>query len=205
MRDLDATTIIRFHDGKLRDPAWPGDGLLEAVSDIWHWIEANHRFNCLLWNEEDKARRTDVGDDCIAASKRSIDRYNQQRNDATEAIDEALLSELVRYSQAPDARLNSETAGSMIDRMSILGLKIHHMHAQTLRLDADEGHVRTCAAKLDRLVEQREDLGACFDSLLADAREGRARFKIYRQFKMYNDPTLNPYLYHHSTGPRAAR
>lgn len=195
--NLDAGSIISFHDGKLADPGWPGSALPEATNDIWHWIEANHRFNTLLWNEEDKARRTDVDASEIAASKRLIDQYNQRRNDAIEAIDEAILTELdpflsMRHSEA---RLNSETAGAMIDRLSILCLKIFHMREQTLRVDASAEHIATCTAKLNRLIEQRKDLGACFDGLIEDAREGRAYFKVYRQFKMYNDPTLNPYLY----------
>jgi len=49
-------------------------------------------------------------------------------------------------------------------------------------------------AKLQRLLEQRQDLAACLDALLADAAAGRAFFKVYRQFKMYNDPRWNPQL-----------
>jgi hypothetical protein len=82
----------------------------------------------------------------------------------------------------------------MIDRLSILALKIHHMRAQAQRADADGEHVRVCTARLERLLTQRQDLMSCFDLLLAEARAGRAYFKLYRQFKMYNDPALNPYL-----------
>ena len=83
----------------------------------------------------------------------------------------------------------------MIDRLSILALKIHHMRAQTLRTDASAEHVAACVAKLARLDAQRGDLARCLDTLLARAAEGRAFWRIYRQFKMYNDPALNPYLY----------
>lgn len=189
-----AATLARFHDRCLADPAGlppasPGD----APATFWHWMAANHRCNALLWDEEDRARRTDVGDDEIAACKRRIDRYNQQRNDAVEAMDEALLAALdTRPGRA--ARLSSETAGAMVDRLSILALKIHHMGAQARRVEAGGAHVAACRAKLQRLRAQRLDLAACFDQLLADARRGRAYFKVYRQFKMYNDPTLNPYL-----------
>ncbi len=195
--NLDARSITFFHDEKLADPAWPASALPESANDAWHWIEANHRFNTLLWNEEDKARRTDVDAGEIAASKRLIDQYNQRRNDAIEAIDETILVELDAFLplRHEDARLNSETAGAMVDRLSILCLKIFHMREQTLRVDAGAEHIAACTAKLNRLIEQRKDLGGCFDTLLADAREGRAYFKIYRQFKMYNDPTLNPWLY----------
>jgi hypothetical protein len=194
-KELDAFSIKKFHDAMLSDPQWPLAHSTKPASDGWRWIEQNHRYNTMLWNEEDKARRTDVGPELIAESKRLIDQYNQQRNDAVEAIDEAILTELGDVPHTTDARLNSETAGAMIDRLSILSLKIYHMREQTQRADADAGHIARCTEKLQRLMMQREDLGSCFDELLADARQGRVYFKVYRQFKMYNDPTLNPYLY----------
>ncbi|MGE5651468.1 MAG: DUF4254 domain-containing protein [Bacillota bacterium] len=195
IEDLRAEMIIQFHDRKISGTKWLAGGEAECDSGVWHWIEENHRYNNLLWNEEDKARRTDVDAAEIARCKRLIDRYNQKRNDAVESIDEALLAQLNAHEHGVDARLNSETAGAMIDRLSILSLKIYHMRQQTLRLDVERAHVQSCEAKLARLMEQREDLGACFDRLLAEASEGRAYFKVYRQFKMYNDPSLNPYLY----------
>ena len=192
---LDASSLIQFHDDMLAEPDWPSGQALESRAGVWLWIAANHQYNTMLWNEEDKARRTDVGPSEIAACKRLIDQYNQKRNDAVEAIDEAILSALEDCERTNDARLNSETAGAMIDRMSILSLKIYHMREQTQRVDAGAEHIAKCADKLQRLIIQRQDLGACFDQLLDDAQQGRAYFKVYRQFKMYNDPTLNPYLY----------
>jgi hypothetical protein len=191
---LDSLSVVRFHDGELRRPDWPLMQRGQQLPGAWHWIDMNHRFNCLLWREEDKARRVDVGATEIAASKRLIDGYNQKRNDAVEAIDEAILAALSQVRPGHDARLSSETAGAMIDRLSILSLKIHHMRAQTMREDAGPEHVEACDAKLQRLVVQRHDLGNCFDELMSEARLGRAFFKVYRQFKMYNDPALNPYL-----------
>jgi hypothetical protein len=162
---------------------------------LWQAIARNHSCNIGLWSEEDMARRTDVSDHEIAANKRAIDRFNQQRNDAIEVIDEILLGALVPVVPAPAARLNSETLGGMSDRLSILALKIFHMRAQTERSDVSAEHVARCTARLGILSEQRADLRSCFDALVDDTRAGRAYFKIYRQFKMYNDPTLNPYLY----------
>jgi hypothetical protein len=192
--ELEALSIAQFHDEKLSSPEWP-QYAPHADGGVWRWIDANHRFNTLLWHEEDKARRTDVGADQIAASKRLIDRHNQLRNDAVEAIDEAILEQLAEVAHGDSARLSSETAGAMIDRMSILALKIFHMHEQTIRVGAGPDHIEACTRKLRRLVIQRSDLAGCLDQLLCDARQGRAYFKIYLQFKMYNDPSLNPYLY----------
>jgi hypothetical protein len=96
---------------------------------------------------------------------------------------------------AANARLHSETAGSMTDRLSIMSLKIKAMREQTLRTDVDAAHIESCQAKLAKLLEQRGDLAGCLDTLLTEAAAGRAYYKIYRQFKMYNDPKLNPQLY----------
>jgi hypothetical protein len=196
--------VVEFHDRCLAQPGWAKESSPRHTEGVWAFIEANHRCNCLLWDEEDQARRRDVPDAAIAANKRAIDGHNQKRNDAIEKIDEALLAGLAAAKRdagaRPDTetagvRLNSETAGAMIDRLSILSLKIHHMRAQTARADASPEHVETSRGRLARFVEQRADLAACLDALLADCLAGRARFKVYRQFKMYNDPDFNPYLY----------
>lgn len=203
---LTAADVVRFHDDLIADPRWPGGDVSLPEAPLWHWIGTNHRNNCLLWAEEDLARRTRVSDAEIAANKRAIDGFNQARNDATERVDEILLIGLnlvdaqsarsdAPLSTAPaGARLNSETAGSMIDRLSIMALKVHAMRAQTQRQDVDDAHRAASAVKLARLLQQRADLGGCLDALLADCAAGRACFKVYRQFKMYNDPRFNPVL-----------
>jgi hypothetical protein len=83
----------------------------------------------------------------------------------------------------------------MVDRLSIMSLKIRAMGAQVDRVEAGPEHREACRLKLARLREQGADLAACLDDLLEDMAAGRRFFKIYRQFKMYNDPTLNPFLY----------
>jgi hypothetical protein len=188
--DVAARAICAFHD-----EAIAGGAASRDAGDVWRHIAENHRNNRLLWDEEDQARRTDVADAAIAANKRAIDGCNQRRNDAIERIDEALLARLAGVTPAADAWHNSETAGAMIDRLSILSLKIHHMRLQTMRDDASAEHIAACKEKLARLSLQRDDLARCLDVLLARAAEGRAFWRVYRQFKMYNDPTLNPYLY----------
>jgi uncharacterized protein DUF4254 len=181
-----ARRICDFHDNAAKG---------EAGSELWRAIEDNHRNNNLLWAEEDLARRRHAPDAEIAGNKRAIDRYNQQRNDAIERIDEVLLNLYSEKMNSKNARLSSETPGAMIDRLSILSLKIHHMRLQTLRTDVDRAHVEECTGKLNRLNEQRTDLAGCLDRLLQECARGESRFKIYRQFKMYNDPRLNPAVY----------
>jgi Protein of unknown function (DUF4254) len=201
-----AAEVIALHDGLLARPDWPNAEPAPRDDALWRWVQTNHRFNCRLWAEEDLARRTTVGDAEIAANKRAIDGFNQARNDATERVDEILLTALGLVDAAsarsdaplstvsPGAQLNSETAGSIIDRMSIMALKVHAMRAQTERRDVDTAHIEASRGKLARLQQQRGDLGDCFERLLADAQAGRAYFKVYRQFKMYNDPRFNPAL-----------
>ncbi|HEY2815985.1 MAG TPA: DUF4254 domain-containing protein [Casimicrobiaceae bacterium] len=191
--DLTSTAIVAFHDGHVA--AQPATAPLGAIDDGWTWLAVNHRCNVALWDEEDQARRIDVGADAIVANKRAIDRYNQERNDAIEKMDEALLARIGSVAIARDAWHNSETAGAMIDRLSILALKIFHMRAQTVRVDVSAGHIESCTDKLRRLEAQRSDLMRCFDTLLSLAAEGRAFWRVYRQFKMYNAPELNPYLH----------
>ena len=203
---LSAAAVVALHDRLLATSGWPGQEPDAPAEDLWRWVQTNHLYNCRLWAEEDLARRTTVAEAEIAANKRAIDRFNQARNDATERVDEILLVALglvdaasartdsPRSTVAAGARLNSETAGSMIDRLSILALKVNAMRAQTERRDVDESHREASRGKLARLEQQRTDLAGCLDALLADAAAGRAYFKVYRQFKMYNDPRFNPAL-----------
>lgn len=167
-------------------PAVSGTGFLRLV-------EENHLRNFALWHEEDIARRDDLGPEAVYRAKRNIDRFNQERNNFAEEMDKALVAELQpRESGCPR---NSETPGMIIDRLSILALKEYHMHEETVRADASPEHRAKCAEKLSRLRRQRDDLAQALDELLADVAAGRRTFSVYFQFKMYNDPALNPQLY----------
>ncbi len=196
--DIAASAIRAFHDSHVgapnRDEAPSGE-----AEQVWHWIGVNHRCNRLLWDEEDLARRTGVPAAQIVVNKRAIDAYNQQRNDAIERIDELLLARLAGVIVAADAWHNSETAGSITDRLSILALKIFHMDSAAKRAAANAEHRAACRDRHRRLCVQRDELASCFDTLLTHAARGAAFWRIYRQFKMYNDPSLNPQLYRGSS------
>jgi hypothetical protein len=172
------------------EPAASGDGFSRL-------LEENHLRNFSLWHEEDVARRDDLGFEAVYRAKRAIDRFNQERNNYAEEMDKALVAELrPRESGCPR---NSETPGMIIDRLSILALKEFHMHEETVRTDASADHREKCAEKLARIRRQRTDLTACLGELFSDVAAGRRTFSVYFQFKMYNDPALNPQLYRQQT------
>ncbi len=163
------------------------------TDDLMVLAAAQHRANFDLWHEEDKARDPQATDAEIAAVKHAIDGLNQQRNDLVEKMDESLLA--LAGEQNAKAPLHSETPGMMIDRLSILALKIYHTCEETQRQTATEAHRARNAARLAVLEEQRRDLARCLDALWAEVIAGTRRFKLYRQMKMYNDPELNPVMY----------
>ena len=187
---LHADTVQRWHKQEIDNPQ---EGFLEVVC-------RQHQQNFRLWHKEDIARSPDVSDADLADVKRSIDKLNQQRNDLIEQVDDYLIRELEARGVMPwkSARLNTETPGSVIDKLSILSLRIFHMEEQVFRTDATEEHREKVKAKLEILHEQHRDMSNSLRELLEDIFTGRKRLKIYRQFKMYNDPTLNPYLYNSS-------
>jgi hypothetical protein len=153
---------------------------------------AQHRANFELWHEEDKARVPGAPDAEIVRVKHAIDTLNQRRNDLVEKMDVWLID---RLEQDPVAPLHSETPGMMIDRLSILALKIYHTHEEAHRASATEEHRSRNVKRLALLEQQREDLAGCLDELWSEVLAARRRFKLYRQMKMYNDPELNPAVY----------
>ena len=194
--EVQAWEIIGLHDACLLNIAWPDQAEMkyQATDSVFKFIEVNHFFNTKLWNEEDLARRQNVSDTEITKNKRAIDKFNQSRNDCIEQIDNFILDHIL-ITIPKEAKQNSETLGAIIDRLSILSLKIFHMTIQTKRENVSEIHIQTCSNKLEVLKIQRNDLCICFDELFYDCMHGLRYFKQYKQFKMYNDPNLNPQLY----------
>ena len=164
----------------------------------WKFIEENNQYNFKLWHEEDIARIREIDPLRIVEAKRNIDQYNQARNNAMEKIDEWILNYLDVNGILAAEKLHSETPGMMIDRLSIMQLKRYHMEEETLRPDASEEHKSKCFGRVNVLDEQIADLSGCLTDILEQLSAGALKFKVYRQFKMYNDPSLNPQLYNKS-------
>ena len=153
------------------------------------WIDT------VQWHLEDIIRDPHIDPTEALSLKRRIDHSNQDRTDLVEDIDTYFRKIYADVKALPDARLNTESPAWATDRLSILALKIWHMNEQTERQDADEAHIQLCQAKLDVLLEQQVDLSTAIDQLLEDIEAGRKYMKVYRQMKMYNDPSTNPILY----------
>lgn len=191
---------------------WDADATVDAATfaPLMTLGERLHRCNYQIWNHEDIARRDDVPDVTIRDAKRRIDELNQQRNDVVEAIDGWMLSTWFVSDENGNGNgngraLRTETPGSAIDRLSILALKRTRMRAQTGRTEAGAEHVAACRRKLEILEHQQVDLVAALRLLLVEIAAGKVRMRVFRQFKMYNDPTLNPQLYGGAPSPSEAR
>lgn len=173
---------------------WKSCGIISQCQDFLHLVEENHAFNYQLWHAEDRARRDDMGYQFVYEAKREIDQCNQSRNNRMEEMDQWLFHSL-QPAAFNQCSVNSESPGMIIDRLSILALKSYHMALQTERHDVDESHRNNCHNKLTIIQQQVQQLALCLDELLADVVTKKRTFRIYHQFKMYNDPTLNPELY----------
>jgi hypothetical protein len=196
---LAATEITQLHDQLTR--LWHQDSRAAAGAGDWlDRVARQHRANFDLWHIEDEARTPGATDADLANVKRRIDTTNQLRNDLAEDLDRALLEWLAaRQLPNPGAPLHSESPGLIVDRLSILALKIYHTREEAERRDAPPGHAERNRGRLAVLEEQRADLAHCLDAMWRDTLAGTRRFKLYRQMKMYNDPTLNPAVYRKST------
>jgi hypothetical protein len=200
---VDARAIVLLQDERTRlwhaaSPQADRDGSVRMDS-LLALVEKQHAANFRLWHAEDEARRPSAGDAAVAAVKRQIDRVNQERNDSTERIDDILLESLQAIAGAQQGEQHSETPGMMIDRLSILSLKLFHTQEEIDREDAPPRHRDRNAKRFTTLETQRADLAGCLDRLWAQVCAGERFFKQYRQLKMYNDPELNPALYGRKT------
>ena len=173
---------------------WKAGGIQSLHQGFAGLVEMNHAYNYQLWHAEDRARRNDMGHEFVYLAKREIDDCNQKRNNLMEAMDEWLFTQL-NPAASTHCPVHSETPGMMIDRLSIMALKAYHMDIQVSRTDVDETHRLLCQKKLDTILAQQKQLSACLEQFVSEIIAHTRTFRVYHQFKMYNDPALNPQLY----------
>ncbi len=184
--------INDYHAVSYLEPDFNYFELIDVLQELLHkkcWIDT------IQWHLEDDVRSPNISAEEGWAIKKKIDKYNQERTDTVEAIDHLFYEHFAQVRNDDDRPINSETPGWIIDRLSILCLKIFHMEEQVHRDNVDEGHIQRCQAKLSVLNEQLHDLRGAFDHLISDLKMGKKRMKLYLQMKMYNDTQLNPALY----------
>lgn len=162
---------------------------IEYFLYLKNWIDT------VQWHLEDIIRDPEINPTEALIIKRRIDKSNQERTDLVELIDSYFLDKYKDIKPISDARLNTESPAWAIDRLSILALKIYHMQQEADRANATTEHKESASKKLEVLLTQRKDLSAAIEELLEDIEAGNKYMKVYKQMKMYNDPSLNPVLY----------
>ena len=165
---------------------------VEYLMYLKNWVDT------VQWHYEDIIRDPNIDPVAGMELKRKIDKSNQHRTDLVEKIDDFYITLFKEVTPENEALINTESPAWVIDRLSILCLKIYHMQEQVDRVDVDEKHKKQCTQKLLILQEQELDLTNSFNQLLQDFEEGKKKIKVYRQMKMYNDDDLNPVLYRKS-------
>jgi Protein of unknown function (DUF4254) len=168
---------------------------------IEHLLYLKNWIDTVQWHLEDIIRNPTIDPAEALVIKRRIDTSNQERTDVVEFIDSYFLDQYKNIKTQTGAAINTESPAWAIDRLSILALKIYHMDAEAKRPGASAEHKAACQKKLAILLEQRQDLSKAIDELLHDIEQGKKYMKVYKQMKMYNDPSLNPVLYQHQTSP----
>ncbi len=202
---IDVSEVLALHESTVE--LWHKQSIQNTYSGWLNIVCQQHIFNFELWHQEDIARSPAVSDSQIAMVKRAIDKFNQSRNDHIEKMDDWITEQLEsrKISPAADARQNTETPGSAIDRLSIMSLRLFHYEEQLQRDDVNAEHTQKMHVRIALCRAQKSDLSQSLRELLEDILAGRKRHKTYRQMKMYNDPSLNPYLYsQNKVGPAMA-
>jgi len=166
-----------------------------VIKSIEYYLFLKNWIDTIQWHLEDIIRKPDIDPVEALKLKRRIDNSNQERTDLVELIDSYFMKHYKDIELLATATINTESPAWAIDRLSILALKIYHMHQEVNRENVSLEHTTQCRQKLDVLIEQQKDLSAAIDTLLDDIANGRKYMKVYKQMKMYNDPALNPVLY----------
>jgi hypothetical protein len=185
-------SIDKYHDTDNVDTPIQNPYELKTIE---YYLYLKNWIDTLQWHYEDIIRDPNINPVEALVLKRKIDKSNQDRTDLVELIDSYFLDKYKDVKQSDDAAINTESPAWAIDRLSILALKIYHMQQEVIRPDASDEHKAACQKKLDILLEQQKDLSSAIEQLINDIESGRKYMKVYKQMKMYNDPSLNPVLY----------
>ncbi|WP_024992875.1 DUF4254 domain-containing protein [Phocaeicola paurosaccharolyticus] len=165
------------------------------LRSIEYYLYLKNWIDTVQWHFEDIIRDPNINPEEALLLKRRIDKSNQDRTDLVELIDSYFLDKYKDVVVKADATINTESPAWAIDRLSILALKIYHMRQEVERTDTSGEHLKQCQTKLNILLEQQKDLSSAIDQLIFDIESGNKYMKVYKQMKMYNDPSLNPVLY----------
>jgi hypothetical protein len=184
-----------IHDYHLADSVDSDINNPFAKDKLEHLLYLKNWIDTVQWHLEDIIRNPSIAPAEALKIKRRIDHSNQERTDVVEYIDSYFLNQYKQVKPLATASINTESPAWAIDRLSILALKIYHMTDETKRPGASDEHKAACSQKLAVLLEQRKDLSQAIDDLMQDIADGKKYMKVYRQMKMYNDPSLNPVLY----------
>lgn len=163
-------------------------GSFESILYHKNWIDT------VQWHCEDEIRNPMIPLEEALRFKRKIDSLNQERTDKVEQIDDFFIAKYSNVTPLENATWNTESPAWAIDRLSILALKIYHMHEELQRNDASKDYISQIQSKLDILQLQKSDLIISINELLTDIASGKKVMKVYRQMKMYNDLEMNPIL-----------
>ena len=185
-------SITDYH--KYDDVNQPIENPYEKGS-IEHLLYAKNWVDTVQWHYEDIIRDPQIDPVAALVLKRKIDASNQVRTDMVEYIDSYFLDKYKDVQVKADAKINTESPAWAIDRLSILALKIYHMNEEATRKEASEDHRAKCQAKLDVLLDQKNDMFVSISQLITDIENGEKYMKVYKQMKMYNDEELNPVLH----------
>ena len=187
--------IDRWHEHEADLESWE-DAVRALRPEHAGWAgysELLQLINTYQWHEEDRSRVRDAGDDVLASVKRSIDASNARRVKTIEALDTHIWKAL-QAAGLPrmDTPMHSESPAGIIDRITILALKLYHIREElsTAGGTSDEEALHERVAGIST---QMDDLALCLDQLFADIAAGRRHVKLYQQVKVYKDPVTGRY------------
>lgn len=191
LKTLLPEVIGRWHAAESEVESWADAEAAIPLTRPAGWLRTTEKLqliNTFQWHEEDRSRAHGAGDEVLAAVKRSIDDSNRRRVQTVDRLDDEIFTRLKQAGAlAAGAPLNSESPGSIIDRLTVLALKVYHIEEAIAQLSPGP-EMDSMREKLATLTEQSADLGGCLDALMDGIRAGRIGLKLYRQVKVYVEP-----------------